>query len=702
MPSTLLLEIGCEELPTSFLDGALAQLAALAPEALAAARVEHGAVRALGTARRLSVLVEGVADAVAAREEELLGPPESASRAADGSWTKAAEGFAKKNGLPLDALSIADTPKGRYLRAVRATPGAETRSLLPAVLAELCKRIAFPKSMRWGDGDTAFGRPVQWIVALLDDAPIDVSFAGVRSGTTSKGHRFLSAGDVSITDARGYVAALDAAKVKVDPAERRAMTLSLLRDAAVAAGGALVDDAFLEREVVGLVEWPHVVTGRFAESYLSLPHVLIEDVMRVHQRYFAVRAGEGLLPVFLTVTNTAEDPATIALGNERVMRARLNDASFFVEQDRKKTLASRVEGLDAVTFHAKLGSYGDKVRRLERLGAWLAPAFGADPAEVSRAATLCKGDLVSLTVGEFPDLQGHIGAWLARHDGEAPAVAEAVAQHYQPKGAADDVARGKVGAALAVADRLDTLVGCLAVGLKPTGGEDPFGLRRLAIGALRTLMSHGARVSLRAAAAEALAGYRAQASAPGAGRWAAAFTDAAKDDVGIVTLVSDFCAERMKGMLEERHGRDAVAAAMGARKDDPVDVMERVDALGAFWKTPAAEDLAVAFRRVFNISREAPSGELSADDRALLVHPAEVALIAAFEETRDGLAPLLAARDYTGAMDLIARTLRAPVDRLFTEVFVMSDDAALRDARLRLLGRVADAVGAFARFDALD
>ncbi|MEZ4409086.1 MAG: glycine--tRNA ligase subunit beta [Polyangiales bacterium] len=701
MPSTLLLEIGCEELPTSFLDGALSQLAALAPEALAAARVEHGPVRALGTARRLSLLVEGVADAVAAREEELLGPPESASRAADGSWTKAAEGFAKKNGLPLDALSIADTPKGRYLRAVRATPGAETRSLLPAVLAELCKKIAFPKSMRWGDGDTAFGRPVQWIVALLDDAPLDVSFAGVRSGTTSKGHRFLSSGDVSITDARGYVAALDAAKVKVDPAERRAMTLSLLRDAAAAAGGALVDDAFLEREVVGLVEWPHVVTGRFAESYLSLPHVLIEDVMRVHQRYFAVRAGEGLLPVFLTVTNTAEDPATIALGNERVMRARLNDASFFVEQDRKKTLASRVEGLDAVTFHAKLGSYGDKVRRLERLGAWLAPP-SAPTRPRSRAPRPSARATSSRSRWRVPGPSGHIGAWLARHDGEAPAVAEAVAQHYQPKGAGDDVARGKVGAALAVADRLDTLVGCLAVGLKPTGGEDPFGLRRLAIGALRTLMAHGARVSLREAAGEALAGYRAQASAQGAGRWATAFTDAAKDDVGIVTLVSDFCAERMKGMLEERHGRDAVAAAMGARKDDPVDVMERVDALGAFWKTPAAEDLAVAFRRVFNISREAPSGELSDDDRALLVHPAEVALIAAFEETRDGLAPLLAARDYTGAMDLIARTLRAPVDRLFTEVFVMSDDAALRDSRLRLLGRVADAVGAFARFDALD
>lgn len=702
LTSTLLFEVGCEELPTSFLDGALTQWRSVVPEVLSAAKIEHGAVKVYGTARRLAIVVEGLCRTVASQREELLGPPESAAKGPDGRWSRAAEGFAKKNGLSLDALAIVETPRGRYVGALRETPAVDVVTVLPGVLTELCKKLSFAKSMRWGSGDTAFGRPVQWLLALLDDVPIELEFAGVHSGVVTYGHRFLSPAALTLTRASEYVSVLERAKVMADPEARRAKTLELLHGAASTAGGTLVHDAFLEREVVGLVEWPHVVTGAFAQSFLALPEVLIEDVMRVHQRYFAVRASERLLPVFLTVTNTAEDPLTIAKGNERVMRARLTDAAFFVEQDRKTTLGSRVASLDAVVFHPKLGSYGDKVRRVAALGRWLAQYFSADSTDVSRAAALCKADLVSLTVGEFPDLQGHMGEWLARHDGESERVAVAVAEHYRPRSANDPVAVSEIGAVVAVADRVDTLVGCLAVGLKPTGSEDPFGLRRQALGVLRTLLAQGARVSLTAMVTEALRGYRDAVKNNPTERWAVAFSGAALDDSDTVRAVTGFCAERLKTILEEDNGRDAVAAAMGARHDDAVDVRERAQALAAFWKTPSADDLAVAFRRVFNISREAPEGAIGEDDRARLVHPAEVALVTAFEQTREGLAEKLSQRDYSGAMELIARTLRGPVDTFFSEVFVMAEDQALRASRLRLLGRIADAVGAFARFDVLE
>lgn len=719
MASTLLLEVGCEELPTSFLDGALEQLRSLVPEELAKARVTHGDVRVLGTARRLVVLVAEVADAVSAREEELLGPSESAARAPGGGWSKAAEGFAKKNNVPLDRLEIADTAKGRYLRAVIRHEGASASALLPGVLGAVVRRVTFAKSMRWGAGDTAFGRPVQWIVALLGDAVVPFEFAGVTAGRSTRGHRFLAPDVVEVDHADAYISVVGERHVRVDPDARRVAMLAALESAAAAEGGELVRDAFLEGEVLGLVEEPHVIVGRFEERYLELPDALIESVMRGHQRYFAVERrraelgptgggiGEGaktpaphhnrLLPLFLTVVNTARDVETVRRGNERVMRARLSDASFFVAQDRQSRLDARVPSLDAVTFHAKLGSYGDKARRVASLARWLAAPLGADGELAARAGTLAKADLVTLTVGEFPELQGLMGAFYAAHDGEHADVARAVAEHYQPKGAADDVAPSKLGAALAVADRLDTLVGCFAVGLRPSGSEDPFGLRRTTLGLLRTLLHHGARVSLTEAVGRAWDVY-----AEENGRMAAAAAGAKVGREAAVADVLSFMADRLKGMLEERYGRDVVAACMAAGRDVPVDVLERVEALATFWQTPAAADLAVAFRRVFNISREAPAGELTEADRALLTHPAEVALLAAFDATRAELAPLFARRAFVPALELIAARLRAPVDRLFTEVMVMDKDEALRAARLRLMGRIADSLGGFARFDFVD
>lgn len=719
MPATLLFEIGCEELPTSFLDGALTQLRTIVPDELARARVSHGAVRVLGTPRRLAVLVSDVAETVSAREEELLGPAESTARAPDGSWSKAAEGFARKNNLRLDALEIADTPKGRYLRAVIRHEGAPTASLLPDVLGAVARRITFAKSMRWASGDTSFGRPIQWIVALLGDTVVPMEFAGVTAGRTTRGHRFLAPEPVALPHADAYLPTLGERHVRVDPDARRVAMLTALETAAAAEGGELLRDEFLESEVLGLVEDPHVIVGRFDPRYLELPDALIESVMRGHQRYFAVArrrpelgptgAGIGeaakvpsrhpnrLLPVFLTVANTARDVETIRRGNERVMRARLSDAAFFVAQDRQVRLDARVPSLDAVTFHAKLGSYGDKVRRLSVLARWLAEILGLDGALAARAATLAKADLVTLTVGEFPELQGLMGAFYAQHDGEDERVARALAEHYQPRGAGDRVAPSPLGAILAVADRLDTLVGCFAVGLRPSGSEDPFGLRRTTLGLLRTLLHHGIRVSLTEAFARAWDAYIAED-----GRMVASVTASKISRETAMADVSAFVAERLKGLLEEHHDRDVVAACMAAGWEVPVDVQERVEALTTFWQTPAAADLAVTFRRVFNISRNAPAGELTADDRALLTHPAEQALLGAFEATRERLQPLLAARRFVPALDLVATSLRAPVDRLFAEVMVMADDERLRTARLRLMGRIADSLGGLARFDYVD
>jgi glycyl-tRNA synthetase beta chain len=719
MSSTLLLEIGCEELPTSFLDSALAQLRTLVPEQLAASRVAHGDVRVLGTPRRLAVLVQGLAETVSPREEEILGPPGSAARLPDGTWSKAAEGFAKKNGVTTAELSIADTPKGPYVRATVRHAGASTAALLPSVLESVCKRLTFSKSMRWATQDVAFGRPIQWLVGLFGSQQIAFEYAGVVADRVTRGHRFLSPSPITLATADEYITALGNAHALVDTDSRRVAMLSGLETAAVSEGGTLVRDEFLEREVLGLVEEPHVIVGRFEDRFLALPDALIESVMRGHQRYFAVERrraelgpdgawhgdgarphgveGNRLLPLFLTVVNTARDPNTIRRGNERVMRARLSDASFFVEQDRKSRLDARLPHLEGVAFHAKLGSYGDKTRRMAAIARWLAGPMGVDPDDAARAATLSKADLVTLTVGEFPELQGLMGAFYAGHDGERNEVTRAVAEHYQPRGASDDVAPSLLGATVALADRLDTLVGCLAVGLRPTGSEDPFGLRRVSMGVLRTLLHHTVNLSLSATMGAVWDVYATEN-----GKMLASATAAKTTRESAIAAVMDFCNERLRGMLEERYSRNAVAACMASRKDSPYDVEERSRALSAFWKTPAADDLAIAFRRVFNISREAPGGELSAEDFSRLVHPSEKSLLAAFEQTRTELGPLLGARDYAAALVVIGRNLRAPVDQLFLDVMVNDDNLDLRASRQRMLGRIADMVAGIARFEALD
>ncbi len=498
--ASLLLEIGVEELPASFVDAALSALPELTEAKLAEARLGHGAIRALATPRRLAVLVADVATRQADVDEEVVGPPEAAAYK-DGKPTRAAEAFANKLGVPVASLIIADKPAegrqkaGRYATGRRVENGVAATEVLGKLLTELSLAIPFRKSMRWGAGATAFGRPVQWLVALLGGDPIDLTFAGIRSGRATRGHRFLAPEPFDIADAAEYVEALRGRHVIVDRAEREATMMAKVAAAARAVGGTHDPAAILVSENTSLVEDPYVVTGSFDPTFLVLPSSVIRAVARGHQRYFCVEKGEDeLLPHYITVVNTALDVATIARGNDRVMRARLSDAIFFFEEDKKAKLEDKVEKLQGVVFHNKLGTVREKVRRIERLAKTVAAELGvadAALAEVLRAAHLCKFDLVALMVGEFPELQGEMGRAYARHAGESEAVADAVRDHYRPAFATDAVAPTDVSAAVALADRLDTLAGCFGVGLEPSGAADPYALRRACIAVLRTLLDKG-------------------------------------------------------------------------------------------------------------------------------------------------------------------------------------------------------------------
>jgi glycyl-tRNA synthetase beta chain len=495
----LLLEIGTEELPSSFVDAALAALPPLMSARLGELRLLHGDVKALGTPRRLSVIVKEVAMAQLDLDEEVVGPPEGAAFK-DGKPTKAAEAFAQKLGVSIDKIAVVEKPAlgkqkaGRYVVGRRVEKGRPARELFGRVLADVCAKIPFKKSMRWGDSDATFGRPIQWIVALFGEEIVDMSFAGIRSGNTSRGHRFLAPAPVKIESAHTYVEQLRKAHVIVDREERARTMMDRVALAAKAAGGVHDSEPSLVDENASLVEEPHVVTGSFDPAYLELPAAVIRAVARGHQKYFCVEDAKNpdkLLPHYIAVANTAIVPANVAKGNDRAMRPRLADARFFFEEDKKGHLEDKVEKLRGIVFHNRLGTVFDKVGRIERLSKKIAHLTGEDAELSMRAARLCKADLPSLMVSEFPELQGHMGRAYALHAKEPPQVADAIRDHYRPLGASDDVASAGPSAVVALADRIDTLTGCFAVGLAPTGAADPFALRRACIGALRILMDNG-------------------------------------------------------------------------------------------------------------------------------------------------------------------------------------------------------------------
>ncbi|MEZ4229629.1 MAG: glycine--tRNA ligase subunit beta [Polyangiaceae bacterium] len=686
MTRDLLLEIGVEELPSSFVAGALKALPKLVKDELKGLRLEHGGLWVGGTARRLALIVSDVAEAQPDLDEEVLGPPARVAFDADGKPTRAAEAFASKLGVELSALGRKDTAKGEYLIARKQEQGASAKSLLPEALTRVCGAIPFRKSMRWSDGDVAFGRPVRWLVALFGDECLPMEFAGVSAARMTQGHRFLGK-QFDVAAPAGYVGGLREQHVLVDSAERAQNMLQKLRAAAEAIGGELIEDQFLVGENLSLVEEPHIVAGGFDAGFLALPERVVLDVAKDHQRYFGVRGADGkLLPRYLAVVNTAEHPDNVRRGNDRVMRARLADAKFFYDEDLKQPLEQRRQQLDAVVFHKRLGSVGDKVRRVEALVPKLAQQVGlAGVSEVAVAgAGLAKCDLVTLMVGEFPELQGEMGMAYALEQGKPREVAAVIAEHYLPRGADDATAPSDAGALVALADRLDTLAGCFAVGLIPTGAADPLALRRATIGSLRTLLEKRWSLNLLEAFAAARAGY------------AAVELDQSQAETS--SKLADFFRDRLRGLLADRFPQDVVDATLAAGATDPHDAELRCAALAtmdASLRATAGE----VFKRAANIAKDATPGEIAPPASLQKDVPVEEqALFDAFNVLKNGLEA--AGSDYQRAIAAIA-AFAPTLAAFFEAVFVMTDDLPLRANRLRLMREIEARCSAIANFNLL-
>lgn len=671
--SELLLEIGTEEIPSGFIPPALEEMKTRLEKGFANQRIAFQEVRALGTPRRLVVAATEVALVQESRSVEVVGPARRIAYDEQGRPTRAALGFARNQGVEVEELKLLQTEKGEYVCARREEGGEETFDLLPSILLRLITSLTFPKSMRWMDLEISFVRPIHWILALFGGRVVPFQVGNVPSGNLSRGHRFMAPGPFQVKDFADYLRKLKGSFVIVNPEERRELIMEESRKAAAEVSGAIRVDPELQETVTHLVEFPVAIRGSFAPEYLTLPPEVLISAMREHQRYFSILGPGGkLLPSFVAISNTRpRDPNVVARGNERVLQARLSDARFFFQEDQKAPLSERVEGLKKVVFHSKLGTSYEKVIRIMGLAAHLAQAI--DPAlkeTVERAALLCKADLITGMVGEFPGLQGIMGGVYARLSGESPEVALAISEHYLPTSAGGALPSSPAGAILSLADKMDTIAGCFGVGLVPTGTADPYALRRQTLGVIHIILDKGFRLSWRDFLDKSLELLGEKLERP----------------VAEIRLdLEEFLRGRLQNLLISRGlSFDVVEAAMAAGSDDLVDLWQRAQALEELKSHPDFASLAVAFKRVVNISRSAPSGEV---DPELFESPVEAALLKALERIGQEAEEKISRRDYARALrDLSA--LRAPVDAFFDGVLVMAEDERVRANRLSLLARI--------------
>jgi glycyl-tRNA synthetase beta chain len=683
MPADLLFEIGCEEIPARMLAQKLAELPAIVEKRLAALRLEHKGVRALGTPRRLAFIVKQLADRQPDVNEEVVGPPVSAAFGADGSVSKAGQGFAAKNGVDPSALQKKEVAgkKGLYAVAVRSLVGQDTRALLPSVLAEIMGQdIKWPKSQRWGWGETTFVRPLQWLVALFGGEVVGVSYANLTATRNSRGHRFLSPGPVEISSPERYVEALKAANVVVDPAARRIEVQAELSRLEKETGLRVRKDDALLDEVINLGEYPKGVSGQFDPSYLEVPEEVIVTAMRTHQRYFAMESADGKLANrFATMMATVvKDPQVVAHGNEKVIAARLADAKFFFAEDKKHSFDEWNAKLDKVVFQAKLGdnakTIGQKVRRITALVSEL----GAD--EIGRrAASLCKADLASSAVGEFPELQGTMGRHYAVLKNERAEVAHAIEQHWWPKGQGGALPETKQAALVAIGDRMDTLVGCFATGLIPSGNADPLGLRRAAIGVLAILLDRGRDGAYGDGQIHQTLDVLVDAAA-------AAYGGAIQLKPEAREQLLDFFRSRLRAILVDDEGLDvqAVEVALSGNAYDPTDVRRRAKHLAT-----VPQDTRAAFKRIANILDDAAKkgfGKQAAPDANRFTSPVEHALWDAYRTRTQAISASMKNGEYAGAFKALAE-LGPALAAFFDKggVMVMDPVPELRENRLALL-----------------
>jgi glycyl-tRNA synthetase beta chain len=717
-PRDFLFEIGTEELPPKVLLGLQQSLVAALTAGLDKAGLAHAEVQGFATPRRLAVWVKRLAAEQPEQQVRRKGPPVSAAFDAAGQPTRAALAFAESCGTTVGNLQRIAEAKGSFLYFTGTRSGSRTVELLPALVQTALDALPIPRRMHWGEGTALFVRPVHWLVMLYGSEVVPATLLETESGRDTRGHRFHAPRPIRLTAPesyertlreRGFVLAGFAARRERIRAEVTALATRLQ-------GRALIGEALLD-EVTALTEWPVALAGNFEERFLALPREVLTATLEDHQRYFPIEDARGqLLPCFIAVANIkSRDPARVRAGNERVVRPRLADAAFFWAQDRKKPLAALREALNAVTFQAKLGSLGDKTRRLRTLAWEIAAATGARPEEARRAAELCKCDLLTAMVGEFPELQGIMGSYYASADGEPAEVAAAIREHYLPRSAGDQLPATGVGLALAIADKLDTLAGIFAIGEKPTGTKDPFALRRAALGVQRILIEKRLDLDLTRCLEEAVATVRSdieriRGSAPQTategeahaadGRRARTATAAqAPPPAGeLVAEIYDFLMERLRVYYLESAGAGAppgtVAvttemfdAVLATSPASPLDFDARLKALSVFLALPEAASLTAANKRIANILRKAQQTPPAQVDVERLRESAEVRLFDAMRGLRDAVAEATARREYTGALGQLAQ-LRPAVDAFFDSVMVMDEDAALRANRLALLAQL--------------
>jgi glycyl-tRNA synthetase beta chain len=643
--------------------------------------IDAGASRTYSTPRRLAVVIDDVGVGRPVNEKLVTGPPAQAAQR-DGQWTKAAQGFARGKGVSVDDLQIVDV-KGRQVVAATVRQGGEqTVDLVAAGLEKLILGLPFKRSMRWGSGAVRWGRPLHQVVAVFGGERIPATVAGIETTAAVVGHRRADQTPVPVSDAASYVEGLRGRWVLADRAERQAVIVRGLQELAADASVDLDLDKRLLEEVTDLVEWPMPIAARFDEQLLELPDRLLEESMRVHQRYFPTFSGGALTPMFLIVSNNPTgDAALIATGNQRVLAARFHDAHFFLNEDKKVSLAEHGADLARMRWVRGLGTVEDKQARVSALAGVLAERLDLDPDAARRAGALCKCDLLSNMVGEFPELQGHMGRLYAESEGQPAAVASAIEEHYWPRFSGDRTPPSAAGQAVALADRMDTLVGCFSIGLKPKGSADPQGLRRAAIGVNAILMDAGLRVSW----SELIT-----LTTP-------AFADSKTADDADTALLA-FLRSRLRASFQGSGFRtDHVDAVLNAGGDEPVALLARLQALQALSQTPDFAPLMEALKRVLNISKDHTTSDY---DAAALEHPSEIALSDAIVGASAQVQASVDALDIGDALRTIA-ALKPTIDAFFEGVFVMAEDPALRAARLGLLRRVAELFLSVADFRAI-
>ncbi|MBE9528504.1 MAG: glycine--tRNA ligase subunit beta, partial [Proteobacteria bacterium] len=723
MTKDLLLEVGCEEIPAAFVPKALDILEDFVSRKFTSSRLAFSSVKTFGTPRRLSLIVEGLEAGQEDAETEVRGPKKEAAYDADGAPTRALEGFLRGQGARIEDVKFTDTGKGEQVYVTKKIKGEKTEDILPEILSGALGADLFKKTMRWGAHSVSFARPVHWLLAFYGDKQIDFEFGHIKSGNKTFGHRFLStrSAGIEINSIDSYLAALKGSKVVLEPDERKRIIREGLKAKAEEVGGVLLADDALVEEVAYLVEYPVVVRGEFEAEFLKLPSDIIINAGREHQRYFSIVDAEGrLLPYFLTVANTeAKEMAVVVKGNERVLRARLNDAKFYFDSDIDVPLVTHAEALKGVVFQKKLGTSYEKAERFTRLALFVgatagisaavtdedtSAAFlsdganptaykGSDPLQsmkliIGRAAMLAKADLTTGVVGEFPKLQGVMGGVYAARSEETLDVSRAIVEHYLPTASGGALPESIPGAIVSIADKLDTIVGCFAVGLIPTGTQDPYALRRQALGIIAILSNSDIDVPLDKMVAHAATLLTDKIEVSPVKKGDAIADDSGKNPVEEVTAkVLEFFKERLRNtLLGDGLAFDSIDSVLSAPWYDISDATRRIRAIEKFKAHPSCSDLVVAFKRVSNILKKAGSATVE-PDAALFVEDEERALYEISQKVAPRIAEHSKAGDYSSLLESLA-SIKERTDAFFDNVMVMAEDEAVRTNRLALLGSV--------------